>query len=208
MTTLLFLSRYAAGSRAVDAKNLQKLAQLKRQLSEAERKSKDLSLEAFDFSSVATKKIEARKAKEVRSTQDAKVYDPSVSDSDVAIKVKKKAKKKRKKSGSKPPHWVFDPTKKGRSVGKKKRPPEREEPKQPKPKRNDWIKAHCTICRAEFVYLPEWRPIPVLCRGCRNERKGVYRSRGGKGKRETAFTHSFTSVKVYQGGSPGGGKRR
>lgn len=192
----------------MDANNLQKLAQLKRQLYEADKRDKGLTLDTFDFSSVAKKNIETRKAEEARPAQDSKVYDPSVADSDVVIKVKKKTKKKRKKTGGKPPAWAFDPTKRGRTVGKKQRPPEREEPSQTKPKRDDWIKAHCTICRAEFVYLPEWRPVPVLCRGCRNERKGVYRSRGGKGKRETAFTHSFTSVKVYQGGSPGGGKRR
>ncbi|WP_433925071.1 hypothetical protein ACN06F_09230 [Vreelandella sp. 21] len=76
---------------------------------------------------------------------------------------------------------------------------------QPKPKRNDWIRARCTICRATFSYLPEWNPKPVLCEGCRNERKNTaIGKRGGFSQGPT----NFTSVSVFQGGSPGGGKRR
>ncbi|WP_445012195.1 hypothetical protein [Vreelandella stevensii] len=71
--------------------------------------------------------------------------------------------------------------------------------------RKDWIEARCTICRTSFKYLPEWRPIPVLCQGCKNERKNTaVGRRGGNSGGKTLFT----TFSVFQGGSPGGGKRR
>lgn len=121
---------------------------------------------------------------------------------DHKISVKKRKKPKfNKKNGERPAiaNLTKEPKKK-----KKLNPADT----QPKAKRTDWIKSRCTICHAEFVLLPEWKPRPVLCKGCREERKNTRHSRSHKQGRETAFTHTFTSMRVFQGGSPGGGKRR
>lgn len=184
----------------MDAKNLQKLAQLKRQLSEAELKAKGLTLDTYDFSKAVKKAAKRRAMFEDRPKQDPKVYDPAVPNADVAIKVKRKVKgrKRRNRASGKPPAWAFDPSMQGNITTKT---PNSAKPKTPKPKRNDWINAKCTICRADFVYLPEWVPVPVLCNGCRSERKGKYKT---KSDGRTQFAHST----FVPGGAPGTGKRR
>lgn len=119
---------------------------------------------------------------------------------DPKIRVKKRTKPKFKKNNGEPPTTTSLP-KQPKKEKKKLNPAET----QPKPKRTDWIRARCTICKACFAYLPEWSPAPVLCKGCRNERKNT--AIGKRGQISHGPTH-FTSVSVFQGGSPGGGKRR
>lgn len=171
----------------MDSDNLAKLQRLKQKIQKQNKfaPAKPARLTPEDFKSLA------------RAMGIAEYAAPKIS-------VKKRTKPKFKKKNGDPPAVVSPPKQQKKKKKKKIDPAET----QPKPKRTDWIKSRCTICHTEFVFLPEWKPRPVLCKGCRKERQGVYKSRGGKASRETAFTTTFTSVKVYQGGSPGGGKRR
>lgn len=68
-----------------------------------------------------------------------------------------------------------------------------------------WITSKCKICRSEFAYLPEWRPVPVLCTGCRNERRTRYKTGGTK---NLDLSKNYTHVSVFRGGSPGGGRNK
>lgn len=119
------------------------------------------------------------------------------------ISVKRRKKPKFKKKNGDPP-VTANPPKQAKQQKKKKKKINPADT-QSKPKRKDWIKSRCTICRAEFVLLPEWKPRPVLCKSCRNERKNT--AIGKRGHKSSDRTN-FTSVSIFQGGSPGGGKRR
>ncbi|WGI26588.1 hypothetical protein QEN58_05890 [Halomonas alkaliantarctica] len=72
------------------------------------------------------------------------------------------------------------------------------------PRRNDWIVNKCRFCEATFAYLPEWNPKPIMCKQCRNERKGEYRPRYEK---NSSLSNEFSTTSIYQGGAPGLGKR-
>lgn len=64
-----------------------------------------------------------------------------------------------------------------------------------------WILKHCRFCKTtKFRIHTDWVNPPVMCDGCRNERKTKYVS----GKGDTLFSNP----KVFRGGSPGGGKHK
>lgn len=70
---------------------------------------------------------------------------------------------------------------------------------QSKPKVN-WLKKTCRFCKSEFVVNPEWKPQPIMCKGCRAERKTRYEVPEG----DTLYTQT----KVFHGGGPGTGRRK
>lgn len=73
------------------------------------------------------------------------------------------------------------------------------EVKQAKPKVN-WVKKTCRFCKSEFAVNPDWKPQPIMCKGCRTERKTRYEVPDG----DTLYTET----KVFHGGGPGSGRRK
>ena len=75
------------------------------------------------------------------------------------------------------------------------------EPAPEKPPKTGWIVANCRFCKTtKFRYRAEWVNPPVMCEGCRNERKTRYR----QGTGDTLYAET----QVFHGGSPGSGRRK
>lgn len=73
------------------------------------------------------------------------------------------------------------------------------EPTAPTPK--GWVVKNCRFCKTtKFRIHTDWANPPVMCDGCRIERKTRYKPATG----ETLFTET----KVFHGGAPGGGRRK
>ncbi|EKT4497432.1 hypothetical protein QEM27_005260 [Pseudomonas putida] len=73
------------------------------------------------------------------------------------------------------------------------------EPPPPKKPKSGWIVANCRFCKTtKFSYRADWVNPPVMCDGCRNERKTRYKP----GEGDTLYS----ATKVFHGGSPGSGK--
>ncbi|MDG9928289.1 MULTISPECIES: hypothetical protein [unclassified Pseudomonas] len=64
----------------------------------------------------------------------------------------------------------------------------------------DWIEKVCRFCKATFVAHKDWKPQPIMCKGCRTERKTHYEVPEG----DTLFTET----RVFHGGGPGTGRRK
>ncbi len=72
------------------------------------------------------------------------------------------------------------------------------EPEPPKSK-TGWLVRPCRFCKTSKVsYRADWVNPPVMCEGCRNERKTRY----VPGEGETLYANP----KVFLGGSPGSGR--
>ncbi|MCO2252119.1 hypothetical protein FA375_03535 [Pseudomonas aeruginosa] len=70
-----------------------------------------------------------------------------------------------------------------------------------KPQKTGWIVKNCRFCKTtKFRYRAEWVNPPVMCEGCRNERKTRYKP----GKGDTLYAET----KVFHGGGPGTGRRK
>ena len=67
-------------------------------------------------------------------------------------------------------------------------------------KRSEWIETACRFCRTTFAVHKDWKNKPVMCAGCRRERKERYTP----GEGDTQFQVNT----VFRGGSPGGGRRK
>ena len=68
-------------------------------------------------------------------------------------------------------------------------------------KRRDWLEITCRFCHSKFPAHKDWKPQPIMCKGCRIERKARYETpEGGE-------VH-YTENKVFRGGGPGTGRKR
>lgn len=64
-----------------------------------------------------------------------------------------------------------------------------------------WLEKTCRFCKAVKVwYKADWVNPPIMCDGCRNERKTRYKP----GRGDTLYSET----QVFRGGSPGGGKHK
>lgn len=64
-----------------------------------------------------------------------------------------------------------------------------------------WEKRVCRFCKSEYVVNLLWDRIPIMCNGCRTERKNThYQVPEG----ETLYTETH----VFHGGGPGTGRRK
>lgn len=74
-------------------------------------------------------------------------------------------------------------------------------PKPSPPVSKGWVLKSCRFCKTtKFRIHTDWVNPPVMCEGCRNERKTRYIP----GQGDTLFSNT----KVFHGGSPGGGKHK
>jgi hypothetical protein len=64
----------------------------------------------------------------------------------------------------------------------------------------EWGRRICRFCKAEYVVNLLWSNIPIMCNGCRNERKTRYKP----GEGDTLYAET----KVFHGGGPGTGRRK
>lgn len=62
-----------------------------------------------------------------------------------------------------------------------------------------WETRTCRFCKSEFQINLHWERLPIMCRGCRTERRQRYEVPEG----DTVYTET----KVFNGGGPGTGKR-
>jgi hypothetical protein len=68
-------------------------------------------------------------------------------------------------------------------------------------RRKDWHEITCRFCHSKFQAHKDWKPQPIMCKGCRVERKTGYKtSPGGE-------VH-YTENQVFHGGGPGTGRRK
>lgn len=67
-------------------------------------------------------------------------------------------------------------------------------------KDQEWPETTCRFCKTNFRYHHSWKPVPIMCRGCRIERKTPYKP----GEGDTLYLE----MRVFSGGSPGGGRRK
>ena len=65
-----------------------------------------------------------------------------------------------------------------------------------------WSQKSCRFCKIEFRVNLNWSFLPVMCSGCRSERKVKI------GRRGKSTPSIYTNIQVFSGGSPGSGKRR
>lgn len=64
-----------------------------------------------------------------------------------------------------------------------------------------WLIRNCRFCKTtKLSYRADWVSPPIMCDGCRNERKTRYEP--GEGD-----TH-YSNTKVFHGGSPGSGRNK
>lgn len=74
------------------------------------------------------------------------------------------------------------------------------EPEPPQSK-TGWLVKNCRFCKTtKFSYRADWVNPPIMCEGCRNERKTRYKP----GEGDTLYSNT----KVFHGGSPGGGRHK
>lgn len=79
--------------------------------------------------------------------------------------------------------------------------PSRFEPAPPAKPKSGWIVTNCRFCKTtKFSYRADWVNPPVMCEGCRNERKTRYKP----GEGDTLYSNT----QVFHGGSPGAGHRK
>lgn len=64
----------------------------------------------------------------------------------------------------------------------------------------DWPERICRFCKTVFRAHHSWSPPPIMCKGCRTERKTPYKP----GEGDTLYLET----QVFSGGSPGGGRRK
>lgn len=64
----------------------------------------------------------------------------------------------------------------------------------------DWVEKTCRFCKSVFAVHKDWKPQPIMCKGCRTERKTRYEVPEG----DTLYTET----KVFHGGGPGSGRRK
>lgn len=64
----------------------------------------------------------------------------------------------------------------------------------------DWLEITCRFCKAKFRAHKDWKPRPIMCSGCRTERRTRYEVPEGD-----TF---YTETKVFHGGGPGTGRRK
>lgn len=74
------------------------------------------------------------------------------------------------------------------------------EPEPPQSK-TGWLVKNCRFCKTtKFSYRADWVNPPIMCEGCRNERKTRYKP----GKGDTLYSNT----QVFHGGSPGAGRHK
>lgn len=64
----------------------------------------------------------------------------------------------------------------------------------------DWPEKTCRFCKLPFRHHVSWVPAPIMCKGCRIERKTPYRP----GEGDTLYLET----QVFSGGGPGTGRRK
>lgn len=63
-----------------------------------------------------------------------------------------------------------------------------------------WREKECRFCKLKFHYHRSWSPAPLMCKGCRTERKIPYKP----GEGDTLYLET----QVFNGGAPGSGRRK
>lgn len=64
----------------------------------------------------------------------------------------------------------------------------------------EWPEKTCRFCKSAFRYHYSWSPAPIMCKGCRIERKTPYKP----GEGDTLYLET----QVFSGGGPGTGRRK
>ncbi|MCC5904064.1 MAG: hypothetical protein JJT87_19305 [Halomonas sp.] len=179
----------------MDDRSLGKLASLKRRLAKERLENQRHTLDTFDFSQIAKKPS--------TSQHPAEVFDPKIPTKDITIKVKKKVRfnKKGDKSAESPAKEKKSATKKAKSKSKLSNPPIN--PSNKSDSNSKWKKRMCKQCTSIFPIHIDWKNPSRYCKSCRDSRRKSLKKTSPKNDR-TQYTFSS----IYQGGSPGGGKRR
>lgn len=188
----------------MDQKSLETLARFKERLSRKSLEEKGLTLDTHDFSQAAKKAAKKRREQSGWPAQPPEVHDPKLSNKDAAIKVKKKVKPKKKNAlgGGEPARTKKGDLKKRRDIHNPAIPTS--PPSAAKKKvRGSWIKKHCNQCGAIFPVHIDWHSPPRYCKSCKESRKATFKGPKSKNSRT-----QYTFATIYQGGAPGGGKRR
>ncbi|WP_156105297.1 hypothetical protein [Litchfieldella xinjiangensis] len=203
LAALVIVVMYKAGSRKVDANNLQKLAQLKEQIAQSEREAKKLTLDTYDFSEAARLSLEKRREQLGQPEYPPEVFDPAIPSRDVTVQVKrkKKGKKRPSSSGTSPERTKSGNLKKRKDIHDPTVPtfPCSSEPT----KSRKWITKLCKMCSRKIHIHVDWKSPSLYCKSCRSTAASLR-----KNKKANSFTPQYTHCAIYQGGAPGGGKRR
>ena len=88
----------------------------------------------------------------------------------------------------------------GAPISKKQDQPRRKAESSGSREPAEWGRRICRFCKAEYVVNLLWSNIPIMCNGCRNERKTRYKP----GEGDTLYAET----KVFHGGGPGTGRRK